>query len=129
MPKIPWCRNAFVVRRQAITKFTLPGLAANVSIVEQVATTVLRVDLKNKAASQQTAELLIPVPPGAVIKDLAFDGNASESKTELLEKHRAKSTFDKIVAKLRDPAMLEFAGYHLIRTSVFPGPGRGRAGR
>ena len=71
------------------------------------------------------AELLIPVPAGAVIKSFTFQGEAKEQQTELLTKRDARSTFDSIVARLKDPALLEFAGFNLVRTSVFPVPASG----
>ena len=33
---------------------------------------------------------------------------------------RARETYDRIVAQARDPALLEFAGFNLVRSSVFP---------
>ncbi len=98
---------------------------ADVSVVEQVATTRLDIGLKNTSSANQTAELLIPVPLGAVIKSFTFQGDAAEQKTELLTKRDARSTFDSIVARLKDPALLEFAGFNLVRTSVFPVPANG----
>ena len=34
----------------------------------------------------------------------------------------ARRIYDGLVSKVRDPALLEFAGYNLIRSSVFPVP-------
>ena len=103
----------------------MTGVHARINIVEQVATTTLEIGLHNGASSQQTAELLVPLPEGAAIKSFTFQGEADEPKTELLTKDRARQTFDSIVAKLKDPALLEFAGYNLVRTSVFPVPAKG----
>ena len=44
----------------------------------------------------------------------------------LLPKEEARRIYSSIVAKLRDPALLEFAGFNLVRTSVFPVPPGGR---
>src|SRR5690606_23812583 len=39
--------------------------------------------------------------------------------------HEARFTYDSIVDEVRDPALLEFAGHRLVRTSVFPVPAKG----
>lgn len=125
-----WCANVIVpqtYRSSAAhsSKIRVTEVAAGVSIVEQAATTVLDVSLRNHTSTQQTAELLIPVPNGAVIRSMTFQGNAKQQKVEILRKEQAKATFDSIVARLKDPALAEFAGYNLIRTSVFPVTARG----
>jgi len=69
--------------------------------------------------------MLIPVPDGAVVRSFTFAGAAKESTAKLLPKAEAQSIYRSIVAKLRDPALLEFASYSLIRSSVFPVPAGG----
>ena len=91
-------------------------------ILEQAATTTLEVNLVNPGRSQAEAVLLLPVPDGAAIHSFDFLGKSSEPTAQLLTKEEARRIYSSIVAKLRDPALLEFAGYNLVRTSVFPVP-------
>lgn len=93
---------------------------ARVSILEQVATTVIDVHLSNPSGVQQEAELILPVPDGAVVRGFDFEGAASEPTAQLLAREDARELYNSIVATLRDPALLEFVGYNLIRSSVFP---------
>lgn len=120
-----WCGNVIVpqtFRSTAVhsNKIHVSEVTADVSIVEQAATTVLEVSLKNITGRNETAELLIPLPNGAVVRSMTFQGDSEKQNFEILTKQQAKATFDSIVAKLKDPALAEFAGYNLIRTSVFP---------
>jgi Ca-activated chloride channel family protein len=64
--------------------------------------------------------LLVPVPDGAVVRGFAFAGSSEEPTARLLPRDEAKRMYDRIVAQSRDPALLEFAGYNLVRSSVFP---------
>ena len=98
----------------------ITGVVAEVRILQQVATTTMDVALANRTSSIQEAEMLIPVPDGAVVRSFNFEGSAKEPTARLLPKAEAQSTYRAIVAKLRDPALLEFSGYSLIRSSVFP---------
>jgi Ca-activated chloride channel family protein len=98
----------------------ITGVNAEVRILEQVATTTMDVGLTNPTRQIQEAEMLIPVPDGAVVRSFTFAGSAKEATAKILPKVEAQSIYRSIVAKLRDPALLEFAGYGLIRSSVFP---------
>lgn len=97
-----------------------------VEITGNMATTTLDVELENPANSIQEAELLLPVPAGAVIRGLDFQGGGKEPTARILPHDEARRLYDSIVAKTRDPALLEFAGLNLLRSSVFPVPARGK---
>lgn len=99
---------------------------ARVDIVEQVATTTLVIGLHNPSSVRQEAVLLIPVSAEAVVRSFDFQGSSAEPTAKLLPAAEAVSVYKSIVAKLRDPALLEFAGYGLIRSSVFPVEARGK---
>ncbi|HRX80719.1 MAG TPA: VIT and VWA domain-containing protein, partial [Pirellulaceae bacterium] len=98
----------------------MTNIRARVTILEQIATTTLSIQMKNTGTKRETAEFLLPVPEGAAIRGFTFQGVGDEPTAELLTKDAAKATFDSIVRRLKDPALLEFAGYNLVRTSVFP---------
>jgi Ca-activated chloride channel family protein len=98
----------------------ITGVVAEVRILEQVATTTMDVALANPTNRIQEAEMLIPVPEGAVVRSFNFEGSAKEPTAKLLPKAQAQSIYRAIVSQLRDPALLEFSGYSLIRSSVFP---------
>lgn len=105
---------------------TLTAVDVGVVIAEQVATTTMDIALSNAGSRPIEAQLLVPVPPGAVVRGFAFEGSAAEPTATLLPKIEARRTYEQIVAKVRDPALLEFAGYSLIRSSVFPIAARGK---
>ena len=96
-----------------------------VDILERVATTELEVRLVNPGAQPAEGVVLLPVPPGAAVSGFDFEGAATEPTAELLPASDARHTYDDIVRRLKDPALLEFAGYDLLRSSVFPVPAGG----
>jgi Ca-activated chloride channel family protein len=119
---IPQSRS-FAVDRNA--RAIITGVKANVVIVEQVATTTLIISLQNPGNRRLEAEMIVPVPDGAAVKGFDFQGAAPEPTARLLPKEEARKTYDAIVRKLKDPALLEFIGYNLIQSSVFPIEPRG----
>ena len=113
----PQCYRSSVASVQPLR---VTNVRARVRIVEQVATTTLDIELKNSGNQREMAEFLLPVPDGAAIRGFTFQGSGAEPTAELLTKDNARATFEAIVKRLKDPALLEFAGYNLVRTSVFP---------
>jgi Ca-activated chloride channel homolog len=103
----------------------LEAVQAVVRIVEQVATTSLRVQLLNTTESLQRAEILLPVPAGAVVRGFDFEGQADLPTARLLPRDDARQLYESLVRQVVDPALLEFAGHELVRSSVFPVPPHG----
>lgn len=116
---IPQARSYVVGHQMGIR---VERVRARVSIIEQSATTTLDVSLRNPGPAQQEAELFLPVPAGAVLSGFDFEGKAAEPTAKVLPKDEAVHTYHGLVARVKDPALLEFAGYNLLRTSVFPVP-------
>jgi len=91
-----------------------------VDILHSAATTTVEIELRNNTHQRQEAELIFPVPDEAVAKGFAYDGPGGEITAEVLAKDQARQIYEQLVAKIRDPALVEFIGYNLIRSSVFP---------
>jgi len=112
--------RSFSVSDAKAAPVEITAISASVNILEEAAETTLEVSLRNPTSAKQEAEILLPVPDGAVVRGFTFQGNGAEPSAQLLPRDEARNTFQTIVAKIKDPALLEFAGYNLIRSSVFP---------
>jgi Ca-activated chloride channel family protein len=109
-------------RRRPAPEVDLTAVNVDVKIREQVATTSMELMLRNPHGSSLEAELVIPVPDGCTIRGVQFDGTGPEPTAKILPKEEARRIYDEIVRRKIDPALVEFAGYNLIRTSAFPIP-------
>ncbi len=96
-----------------------------VDIVDQVATTRVIEVLRNDGTWMAEAEFLHPLPPGAVVTGLTLWIDGEPVEGEVLEADKARRIYRDIVAAIRDPALLEFVDYGLVRASVFPIPAGG----
>lgn len=103
----------------------LSVVKADIAIVEQVATTTLRMTLMNPSSRVQEAEIIAPVPDGAAVKFFQLEGVGSDGGARLLPRDEARRIYEDIVRRMQDPAILEFAGYGFIRSNVFPVPAGG----
>jgi len=129
----PFAANVIVPQSSVISfrsinpteRIKITAVEAEINIVEQIATTKLIISLANPTNRQEEAEMLVPVPDGAVVRGFDFVGSAKEPTAKLLPKAEAKAIYKSIVSKQRDPALLEFTGYNLIRSSVFPVTAKG----
>jgi Ca-activated chloride channel family protein len=99
---------------------------ADVEIRDQIAATTLDLELRNDSGRAQEAVLLLPVPPGATVSRFLYGEGEHTSSATLLPAAEARRIYEQIVARRRDPALLEFVGYALIRSSLFPVPAGGR---
>jgi len=95
-------------------------ISALIDILQSTATTTIEIQLRNTTNRRQEAELIFPVPNKAVVRGFAYDGPGGEITAEVLPREDAKRIYQQLVAKIRDPALVEFIGYNLIRSSVFP---------
>jgi len=120
---VPQCR-AFAITKRA-KPVRIESVRADIRILEQTARTSLEIVLRNPSGRQEEAVLLLPVPADAAVSAFSFLGGAKHPTARLLSRKEARQTYDRIVRKLRDPALLEFAGHRLIRSSVFPVPAHG----
>lgn len=125
LPERPWSAHVVVPQARAYaparsTALQIVTVHAGVVIRDQAATTLMEVRVRNPSGVRQEAELLVPVPDGAVVRGFSFEGHNAEPTARLLPRDEARATYDRIVAQARDPALLEFAGFNLVRSSVFP---------
>jgi Ca-activated chloride channel family protein len=116
--------RAFAPERRGAIEITKIG--ALVDILESTAVTTIEIHLQNTGNRREEAELIVPVPDGAVVRGFAYDGPGGEITAQVLPKDEAKKIYQQLVSKIRDPALVEFVGYNLIRSSVFPVEPRGK---
>ncbi len=103
----------------------LESVGVEADIREQVATTTVTIVVRNPGPRPQEAQLLLPVPDGSAVRQFRLEGLPDEGVAKLLPRDEARRIYDDIVRRTLDPGLVEFVGYNLIRTSVFPVPANG----
>ncbi len=92
----------------------------NVKINGQIATTVVDQEFYNPNPRRLEGTYLFPVPKGAQIDKFSMEIGGRQVDAELLAADKARSIYEDIVRKLRDPALLEYAGRDVFKVRVFP---------
>ena len=92
----------------------------NVKIDGQVATTAIDEEFYNPNPERLEGTYIFPVPKGAQINKFTMEIGGRPVEAELLPADKARHIYEDIVRKMRDPALLEYAGRDLFRVRIFP---------
>ena len=103
-------------------EFRISHVEVNADIVDQVAEVQMAQTFRNVSQRTLETQFLFPLPDEVAIHGLTLIVDGKELKGELKPKDQARSEYEAIVRKQKDPALLEYAGHGLYRTNVFPIP-------
>lgn len=107
-------------RRRPPQPVQLTSVNTQVAITDQIASTTMVLAVHNPGSGQQEAQILVPVPEGATIRSFQLDSLGAEPNAKILPRDEARRIYDTIVRQTRDPGLLEFVGYSVLKSSVFP---------
>lgn len=91
-----------------------------VQIQDQVAVTEVDQTFFNPNNQRLEGTYMFPVPRGAQIDKFSMDINGKQVEAELLAADKARKIYEDIVRKMKDPALLEYAGQSLFKLRIFP---------
>jgi Ca-activated chloride channel homolog len=74
----------------------------------------------NRGSRVGEADFMFPLPKGAAFQDLKLSINGEMIAGETMSADRARQIYEEIVRRQRDPALLEWMGYGLLRARIFP---------
>lgn len=92
----------------------------NVAIDGQVAITSIDQEFYNPNDQRLEGFYMFPVPKGAHIDKFSMEIGGKSVDAELLSADKARRIYEDIVRKVRDPALLEYAGRDLFKVRIFP---------
>ncbi len=104
------------------SSFEIRGLAIDARIRDQAAEVQVAQTFYNPGSTELEAEYFFPVPEDAAVEHLVLMVDGKELPGRLIGKDEARRIYEEIVRRKRDPALLEYMGRGLYRTSVFPIP-------
>jgi len=90
----------------------------------ELADRVLRYEITetfvNRGSRVGEADFMFPLPKGAAFQDLKLSINGELVAGETMNANQARQIYEEIVRRQRDPALLEWMGYGLLRARIFP---------
>jgi Ca-activated chloride channel family protein len=109
-------------RPQPPDRYAIKALNVNVRLVAQVAQVQVAQTFVNTGSRQLEVCFVFPLPYDGAIDRLTLLVDGKEYPAKLLPADEARRLYESIVRKNRDPALLEWLGTGLFKTSVFPVP-------
>ena len=108
------------VVRNGVPQVERTSSAVRIDLVNGVARYEVTETFVNRGGRLGEADYLYPLPKGAAFTDLKLSINGELVSGETMNAAQARQIYEQIVAKQRDPALVEWMGYGLLRTRIFP---------
>jgi Ca-activated chloride channel homolog len=102
--------------------YKIKELEVNVGLKEQVAKVQVTQSFVNTGSRPMEVSFVFPLPYDGAVDQLTLLIDGKEFAAKLLPATEARHLYEEIVRKNRDPALLEWMGTGLFKTSVFPVP-------
>ena len=104
------------------TSYRVKELEINARLVDQVAQVRMSQTFVNTGSRPLEVAFLFPLPYDGAVDQMTLMIDGKEYPAKLLKADEARRLYEEIVRQNRDPALLEWMGTGLFRTSVFPVP-------
>jgi Ca-activated chloride channel family protein len=114
---IPWPRPP---HRHIFAPLEVAFHHVTVKIDGQIATTSVEQEFFNPNPQRLEGTYLFPLPKDAHIDKFTMDIDGKQTEAELLPADKARHIYEDIVRRVRDPALLEYAGRDVFKVRVFP---------
>jgi len=121
-PHPPWPRPRPIPPPRPPQTYKIKELAINARLVDQVAQVQVSQTFVNTGSRQMEVSFVFPLPYDGAVTQMTLLVDGKEYPAKLLDKDEARRLYEEIVRKNRDPALLEWMGTGLFKTSVFPVP-------
>lgn len=100
-----------VVRTASTVRIAVDGRVARVEVEEL---------FRNSGGGTAEGSYLYPMPGEAAFTNFSLWMGDQELRGETMNAEQARSIYEEIVRRKKDPALLTFAGHGLVRAQVFP---------
>jgi len=119
----PWPRPVPHPHPQPVQRsYKIKELAMNVSLKDQIASAQVSQTFVNTGDVQMEVSFVYPLPRDGAVDSLTFMVDGKEYEGKLLDADEARQIYESYVRRNVDPALMEWIGNGMFKTSVFPVP-------
>jgi len=102
--------------------YKIKELDMSARLVDQVARVQVSQTFVNTGSRPMEVSFVFPLPYDGAVEQMTLLVDGKEYPARLLDAKEARKLYEEIVRKNQDPALLEWMGAGLFKTSVFPVP-------
>jgi Ca-activated chloride channel family protein len=118
IPVHPVCRGDCILPASIAVERTSSNVSA--TLENHVLRYEVEETFRNRGGRLEEADYMYPLPAGAAFQELQLSINGQLVSGEIMDAGHARSTYEEIVRRQRDPALVEWMGYGLLRARIFP---------
>jgi Ca-activated chloride channel family protein len=107
---------------QPLHSYCIKSLDVNVNLNGQIARVQVSQEFKNTSQRTIEASFVFPLPYDGAIDRLTLLVGNKEYEAKLIDRNEARRIFEGYVRRNQDPALLEWMGSGMFKTSIFPIP-------
>lgn len=104
------------------SSYKINAIDVHVQLVDQVAQVGVSQTFQNTGSRPMEVCFLFPLPYDGAVDKLTLMVDGKEFEGKVMPADEARQLYEEIVRKNKDPALLEWMGTGLFKTSVFPVP-------
>ncbi|HUU85507.1 MAG TPA: VIT domain-containing protein [Phycisphaerae bacterium] len=112
-------------RPPALIPLAVKNHQVSCEITDGVAVTRIDQTFYNPNPHQVEGTYIFPLDDDIAVAKFSMFVNGNETQGEILERDKARQIYESIVARMRDPALLEYIGTRMYRARIFPIPASG----
>lgn len=105
-----------------VMSYKIKELAVQSKITDQVAQVQVSQSFVNTGSRQMEVSFVFPLPYDGAVDRLTFMVDSKEYEAKLLPAKEARTIYESYIRRNQDPALLEWMGTGMFKTSVFPVP-------
>lgn len=106
------------------TAVSVKSVFVDATVRGGVAETEVTHVFRNDSDREAEGDFVFPIPAGASVSSFAMYDGEKKMEARLLEQDEATRTYEEIVRRRKDPALLTFTGRSALRARLFPIPAR-----
>lgn len=103
-------------------EYKISEIRVDAKLTDQIAEVQVAQSFVNTGSTQMEVSFMFPLPYDGAIDQLTLMVDGKEFPGTLMEADKARTIYEGIVRQNKDPALLEWVGTGMFRTSVFPVP-------
>jgi len=108
--------------RPSPQSYKIKELTVNATLADQIAKVQVTQSFVNTGSRQMEVTFVYPLPYDGAVDQLTFMVDGKEYEAKLLSAKEARSIYEGYIRRNQDPALMEWMGRGMFKTSVFPVP-------
>jgi Ca-activated chloride channel homolog len=105
-----------------VMEYKIKELNVEAKLDRQIAKVQVSQTFQNTGNQQMEVCFVFPLPYDGAVDKLTLMVDGKEFEAKLMDKDEARKQYEEIVRRCQDPALLEWIGTGMFKTSVFPVP-------